>query len=183
MPEIKRLQRLQRNYIQNKKVKVSGRVVQSGYVEIVRYYHSFHVVPRLLTRYWHFRRCEFLQRPNRSVTTFRHSADSPCRSKQKPPGMADSLSIKPILPPTGGRKSISRRKKGHFFAKKVPLFQKQSTGLFLKFTPEKSAALGDFAVCGRRPGLSALDLTSFLKKAGSKTFAFASRFQECFLTD
>jgi hypothetical protein len=50
----------------------------------------------------------------------------------------------------------------------------------LKFTPEKSAALGDFAVCGRRPGLSALDLTSFLKKAGPKTFAFASRFQECF---
>ncbi len=94
-----------------------------------------------------------------------------------------SLSIKSILPPIGGRKSISRRKKGHFFAKKVPLFQKQSTGLFLKFTPEKSAALGDFAVCGRRPGLSALDLTSFLKKAGPKTFAFASRFQDCFLTD
>ena len=31
-----------------------------------------------------------------------------------------SLSIKFILPPIGGRKSISRRKKGHFFAKKCP---------------------------------------------------------------
>ena len=33
---------------------------------------------------------------------------------------AGSLSIKFILPPIGGRKSISRRKKGHFFAKKCP---------------------------------------------------------------
>ncbi|MBR3630250.1 MAG: hypothetical protein IKN55_07255 [Oscillospiraceae bacterium] len=39
---------------------------------------------------------------------------------------------------------------------------------------------GDFAVIGRRPGLSALDLTSFMKKAGPKTFKFAPRFQECF---
>ena len=69
-----------------------------------------------------------------------------------------------------------KAKEGALFCKKVPLFQKQFTGLFLKFTPETSAALGDFAVCGRRPGLSALDLTIFLKKAGPKTFAFASRF-------
>ena len=42
-----------------------------------------------------------------------------------------------------------KAKEGALVCKKVPLFQKQSTGLFLKFTPEKSAALGDFAVCDR----------------------------------
>ena len=60
------------------------------------------------------------QNPSAYAEGFRLSKKLKEKIAPSPLGRGFSLSIKSILPPTGGRKSISRRKKGHFFAKKCP---------------------------------------------------------------
>ncbi|MBQ8928082.1 MAG: hypothetical protein IJ055_07405 [Oscillospiraceae bacterium] len=60
--------------------------------------------------------------------------------------------------------------RARFFTKKAPIFKKQSTVLFFEFTPEKSGGQGISLAAASDQRFHLWTLTSFLKKAGAKTF-------------